>query len=103
MADNATRKILADHLVEGDLRPGEPIALRVDQTLLQDATGTMACMQFEQLGVPRVRVDWRASTGSTTRGPATGSPTTSRSSASPSPARSWSEPTPTPPPAEPSG
>ncbi|MFL5820956.1 MAG: aconitate hydratase [Solirubrobacteraceae bacterium] len=57
MADNATRKILADHLVEGDLRQGEPIALRVDQTLLQDATGTMACMQFEQLGVPRVRVD----------------------------------------------
>ncbi|HKG16195.1 MAG TPA: aconitate hydratase [Solirubrobacteraceae bacterium] len=57
MADNATRKILADHLVEGDLTPGDPIALRVDQTLLQDATGTMACMQFEQLGVPRVRVD----------------------------------------------
>jgi predicted aconitate hydratase len=57
MADNATRKILADHLVEGELTPGEPIALRVDQTLLQDATGTMACMQFEQLGVPRVRVD----------------------------------------------
>jgi aconitate hydratase len=57
MAENATRKILADHLVEGDLTPGEPIALRVDQTLLQDATGTMACMQFEQLGVARVRVD----------------------------------------------
>ena len=57
MADNATRKILADHLVEGELTPGDPIALRVDQTLLQDATGTMACMQFEQLGVPRVRVD----------------------------------------------
>ena len=57
MAENATRKILAEHLVEGDLTPGEPIALRIDQTLLQDATGTMACMQFEQLGVPRVRVD----------------------------------------------
>src|SRR4051794_39812298 len=57
MAENATRKILADHLVEGDLTPGEPIALRIDQTLLQDATGTMACMQYEQLGVPRVRVD----------------------------------------------
>jgi aconitate hydratase len=52
-----TGKILSDHLVEGDLRPGQPIALRVDQTLLQDATGTMACMQFEQLGVPRVRVE----------------------------------------------
>ncbi len=57
MAQSATAKILSQHLVEGELRPGEPIALRVDQTLLQDATGTMACMQFEQLGVPRVKVD----------------------------------------------
>src|SRR5438046_2999445 len=57
MAASLTRKILEEHLVEGDLKPGEPIALRVDQTLLQDATGTMACMQFEQLAVPRVRVD----------------------------------------------
>ncbi|MFL5781525.1 MAG: aconitate hydratase [Thermoleophilaceae bacterium] len=52
-----TRKILEEHLVDGDLKPGEPIGLRVDQTLLQDATGTMACMQFEQLDVERVRVD----------------------------------------------
>ena len=57
MAENLTRKILQEHLVDGDLKPGEPIGLRVDQTLLQDATGTMACMQFEQLDVPRVRVD----------------------------------------------
>src|SRR3954468_21517684 len=57
MAANLTRKILEEHLVEGDLKPGEPISLKVDQTLLQDATGTMACMQFEQLGVPRVRVE----------------------------------------------
>ena len=54
---NLTHKILQDHLVEGELEPGSPIGLRVDQTLLQDATGTMACMQFEQLDVPRVRVD----------------------------------------------
>jgi aconitate hydratase len=54
---NLTRQILSDHLVDGDLKPGEPIGLRVDQTLLQDATGTMAFMQFEQLGVPRVRVE----------------------------------------------
>src|SRR5437763_5310492 len=54
---NLTRKILEDHLVEGELEPGSPIGVRVDQTLLQDATGTMACMQFEQLDVPRVRVD----------------------------------------------
>ncbi|TMK66582.1 MAG: aconitate hydratase [Actinobacteria bacterium] len=54
---NLTHKILQDHLLEGELEPGSPIGLRVDQTLLQDATGTMACMQFEQLDVPRVRVD----------------------------------------------
>src|SRR3954467_15067969 len=57
MAASLTRKILEEHLVEGDLKPGEPISLRVDQTLLQDATGTMACMQFEQLDVERVQVD----------------------------------------------
>src|SRR5918994_6566685 len=57
MAENATRKILQEHLVEGELRPGEPIGVRVDQTLLQDATGTMACMQFEQLDVDRVQVE----------------------------------------------
>ena len=56
MAENLTRRILREHLVEGELKPGEPIALKVDQTLLQDATGTMACMQFEQLEVPRVKV-----------------------------------------------
>jgi aconitate hydratase len=54
---NLSNQILAEHLVEGELEPGSPVALRIDQTLLQDATGTMACMQYEQLGVPRVRVD----------------------------------------------
>src|SRR3954465_13229121 len=57
MPDNLSRQILKEHLVDGELKPGEPIGLRIDQTLLQDATGTMACMQFEQLGVPRVKVD----------------------------------------------
>jgi aconitate hydratase len=57
MPENLARQILSEHLVEGELGPGSPIALRVDQTLLQDATGTMACMQFEQLGVPRVQVE----------------------------------------------
>src|SRR5918994_1141465 len=57
MAENLTRQILAEHLVEGELRPGEEISLRVDQTLTQDATGTMAFMQFEELGMPRVRVE----------------------------------------------
>src|SRR2546421_4885271 len=57
MAQSLSTQILSEHLVEGELSPGTPIAVRVDQTLLQDATGTMACMQFEQLGVPRVRVE----------------------------------------------
>ena len=57
MAENLTRRILRDHLVEGELEPGSPISLRVDQTLLQDATGTMALMQFEQLGAARIAVD----------------------------------------------
>jgi aconitate hydratase len=57
MRGTMTGKILEQHLVSGRLEPGEEIALRVDQTLLQDATGTMACMEFEALGVQRVRVD----------------------------------------------
>src|SRR4051794_22975852 len=57
MSQSATRKILEAHLAEGELKPGAAIGLRVDQTLLQDATGTMALMQFEQLGVSRVQVD----------------------------------------------
>jgi aconitate hydratase len=55
--DNLTRQILQDHLAEGELKPGSPISLRMDQALLQDATGTMALMQFEELGVPRVKLD----------------------------------------------
>src|SRR5919197_5617375 len=57
MAENLTRQILREHLVDGELSPGKPISLRIDQTLLQDATGTMSLMQFEQLDVPRVKVD----------------------------------------------
>ena len=56
MPDNLTMKIIKDHLVGGELRPGSEIALRVDQTLLQDATGTMASLQFEELGLGRVAV-----------------------------------------------
>jgi aconitate hydratase len=51
------RSILEEHLVRGELDPGTEIALRVDQTLAQDATGTMAMMQFELLGVDRVQVE----------------------------------------------
>jgi aconitate hydratase len=51
------RTILEDHLERGDLVPGQEIALRVDQTLAQDATGTMAMMQFELFEVERVQVE----------------------------------------------
>jgi aconitate hydratase len=51
------RAILEEHLVRGDLVPGTEIALRVDQTLAQDATGTMAMMQFESFDVDRVQVE----------------------------------------------
>src|SRR5919202_465437 len=57
MAKNLVTKILEDHTVEGALDPGEEVGLRIDQTLLQDATGTMACLQFERMGVQRVQVD----------------------------------------------
>src|SRR5215217_2386537 len=57
MPESLTRQILREHLVDGELRPGAAISLNVDQTLLQDATGTMALMQFEQLEVPRVQVE----------------------------------------------
>ncbi len=56
MPDNVTMKILRSHLERGTPEPGQEIAVRVDQTLLQDATGTMATLQFEELGLPRVAV-----------------------------------------------
>ena len=57
MRGTMTGKILERHLAGGRLAPGEEIAVTIDQTLLQDATGTMACMEFEALGVDRVKVD----------------------------------------------
>jgi aconitate hydratase len=56
MAENIVQKVLGEHLISGKLEPGEIIAYRMDQVLLQDATGTMAWMEFEQLGVDRVKV-----------------------------------------------
>ncbi len=55
MPQNLIQKIITSHLVTGDLKAGEEIALRIDQTLTQDITGTMAFLQFEAIGVPRVR------------------------------------------------
>ena len=51
------QKIIKEHLVSGEMIPGEEIALRIDQTLTQDATGTMAYLEFETMGVPRVKTE----------------------------------------------
>src|SRR4051812_6354238 len=51
-----TRKLLDDHVADGTVAAGEEVLLRVDQVLLEDATGTMAALQFEELGADRVAV-----------------------------------------------
>ena len=51
------QKIIKEHLISGDMAAGSEIALRIDQTLTQDATGTMAYLEFETMGVPRVRTE----------------------------------------------
>lgn len=55
MGLNITQKIIKKHLVEGEMIGGKPIGIRIDQTFTQDATGTMAYLQFEAMGVPRVK------------------------------------------------
>lgn len=60
MRKNLTTKILEAHLVEGRLIPGTDISINVDHTLLQDATGTMAMLEFIAMGLPRVKVELAA-------------------------------------------
>ncbi len=57
MGKTLTEKILEQHLLEGKLEKGTDIAIRIDQTLTQDATGTMAYLQFEAMGVSRVQTE----------------------------------------------
>ena len=57
MGMNLAEKIISAHLVDGKLDPGADIAIRIDQTLTQDATGTMAYLQFEALGLKAVKTD----------------------------------------------
>ncbi|MDE5884523.1 MAG: aconitate hydratase [Oscillospiraceae bacterium] len=52
-----TEKILKAHVVDGEFVKGQEIGIRIDQTLTQDATGTMAYLEFEAMGVPRVRTE----------------------------------------------
>ena len=57
MGLNIVQKIIKTHLVEGDMTPGKPIAIKIDQTLTQDATGTMAYLHFEAMGLPKVQTE----------------------------------------------
>jgi aconitate hydratase len=55
MARNVAQQLIESHLVSGEMRPGAEIALSADQTLTQDATGTMVMLELEALGLDRVR------------------------------------------------
>ncbi len=57
MGLTAAEKILKEHLVEGTFKKGEEIGIRIDQTLTQDATGTMVYLQFEAMNIPRIRTE----------------------------------------------
>lgn len=57
MAENLTRRIIQSHLISGDMVAGSEIAVKIDQTLTQDATGTMAYLQFESIGIPKAKTE----------------------------------------------
>jgi len=57
MAGTITEKILSSHIVDGETRAGCEVALKIDNTLTQDATGTMAYLQFEAIGIDRVKTE----------------------------------------------
>ena len=60
MNQNVTQKLIASHLVTGKMEPGAEIGLTIDQTLTQDATGTMVMLEFEAMGLPRVKTELSA-------------------------------------------
>jgi aconitate hydratase len=57
MGNSVTQKILENHIVKGKFEPGKEIAIKIDQTLTQDATGTMAYLQFEAMGQSKVKTE----------------------------------------------
>ena len=57
MGKTIAQKIIAAHLISGDMTPGSEVAIRIDQTLTQDATGTMAYLEFETMGIARVKTE----------------------------------------------
>ncbi len=60
MAKNIAQKIIDDHLIEGSLKPGEEIGIKIDQTLTQDATGTLVMLEFEAMQIARVKTELSA-------------------------------------------
>ncbi|MDD5579441.1 MAG: aconitate hydratase [Methylobacter sp.] len=60
MGKNVTQKLIENHLTSGNMTPGEEIGLKIDQTLTQDATGTLVMLEFEALGLPRVQTELSA-------------------------------------------
>jgi aconitate hydratase len=60
MGKNVAQKLIESHLIGGEMKPGEEISLKIDQTLTQDATGTMVMLEFEALGLPRVKTELSA-------------------------------------------
>ena len=57
MGKTIAQKIIAAHLISGTMEPGSEIALKIDQTLTQDATGTMVYLDFETMGIPQVKTE----------------------------------------------
>lgn len=58
---NIARKLIESHLVSGEMKPGEEIGIRIDQTLAQDATGTVVMLELEAMGLDRVKTEISAS------------------------------------------
>ncbi len=57
---NVSQKLIKTHLIKGDMTPGEEIALKIDQSLTQDATGTMVMLELEAMGIDRVKTELSA-------------------------------------------
>lgn len=60
MRRNLTEKLIQSHLLSGSMKPGEEIAIRIDQTLTQDATGTMVMLELEAIGLERIKTELSA-------------------------------------------
>ena len=55
MPQNVAEKLISAHLIDGTMRPGSPISIKIDQTLTQDATGTLVMLALEAMGLDQVR------------------------------------------------